>query len=431
VHVPPDGHPLPGYEQAKAEILARGGTVAGYGTYAESDPQVSSGGHKSLWAMLFGGADEEEDNAMASSGRGVTSRTASRQSTQVASLAPTSGEDNGVRAILLAQNQTQPSVPAAAEPAPSRSRSRSTARTTPQPAEQPVPAPAPQSVAVASAAPSSSGLTSFLDTLRGEGSTTGTVAAQSGTTVVARADAQPPVSTTVAAKEDASPDSDAKPGIGIVGYAPLPPRRSDALAELASLATIPVPPPRPANLDAGEPKEQPPAADSGDAGKLVALDHPLPPARPQVFALASPSAGAGLSDITPATASIQSAGTLVPLDHPLPPSRPVQFAMTSDAPRGPAIAGAAASAAPRGLDKEGILAVFETAALVPAHRPASGPIKVANAIHAALPETAQEAMTQPSVAVGHFSSTAIQPILNHFSGKAIQPLSAVGFAKSE
>jgi hypothetical protein len=105
--------------------------------------------------------------------------------------------------------------------------------------------------------------------------------------------------------------------------------------------------------------------------------------------------------------------------------------MRGDASGGPAIAGAAAPAAARGLDKEGILAVFETAPLVPTHRPASGPIKVANAIHAALPETAQQAMTQPAVAVGHFSSTAIQPILNHFSGKAIQPLSAVGFVRSE
>jgi hypothetical protein len=107
--------------------------------------------------------------------------------------------------------------------------------------------------------------------------------------------------------------------------------------------------------------------------------------------------------------------------------------MIGDARGGPAIAAADAAtpAAPSGPDKEGILTVFKTAALVPAHRPTGGPIKVANAIHAALPETAQQAMTQPAVAVGHFSSTAIQPILNHFSGKAIQPLSAVGFARSE
>src|SRR5215212_4763007 len=35
VHIPADGTPLPGYEEAKAEVLARGGTVTGYTAYAE------------------------------------------------------------------------------------------------------------------------------------------------------------------------------------------------------------------------------------------------------------------------------------------------------------------------------------------------------------------------------------------------------------
>src|SRR6201999_4313135 len=89
VHVPADGHPFAGYEQAKAEILAAGGTVAGYTAYAEGEPQQMGGHHKSLWAALFGGADEDEDEAMARGGRSTLSRAAaSRQGTQVASLAP-------------------------------------------------------------------------------------------------------------------------------------------------------------------------------------------------------------------------------------------------------------------------------------------------------------------------------------------------------
>jgi uncharacterized protein YcbK (DUF882 family) len=52
VFVPSDGVPLPGYQQAAAEIEARGGNV-----YAAS---AESGGGKSLLAMLFGGGGEDE-----------------------------------------------------------------------------------------------------------------------------------------------------------------------------------------------------------------------------------------------------------------------------------------------------------------------------------------------------------------------------------
>lgn len=46
---------MAGYEEAKAAILARGGTVAGYSTYAEG------GRRKSLWASLFGGGEDEDE----------------------------------------------------------------------------------------------------------------------------------------------------------------------------------------------------------------------------------------------------------------------------------------------------------------------------------------------------------------------------------
>ena len=101
VHLPADGHPFAGYELAKAEILAAGGTVAGISTYADGDAPMTSGRHKSLWAALFGGADEDEDAAMASGGRGTTSRSvAGRQPTQVAALASTR-DDLRVRAMML------------------------------------------------------------------------------------------------------------------------------------------------------------------------------------------------------------------------------------------------------------------------------------------------------------------------------------------
>jgi uncharacterized protein YcbK (DUF882 family) len=57
VHIPKSGQPMAGYEDARATILARGGTVAGYSTYAEA-----GGRRKSLWASLFGGGEDEDED---------------------------------------------------------------------------------------------------------------------------------------------------------------------------------------------------------------------------------------------------------------------------------------------------------------------------------------------------------------------------------
>jgi uncharacterized protein YcbK (DUF882 family) len=76
VFVPSDGVPLSGYQQAAAEIEARGGAV-----YASS---AESGGHKSLLAMLFGGGGEDE--AEEGSGHG---------NALIASTPPASGRSGG------------------------------------------------------------------------------------------------------------------------------------------------------------------------------------------------------------------------------------------------------------------------------------------------------------------------------------------------
>ncbi len=57
VHIPADGVPLAGYEQARAEIEARGGSVFAASAYA--------GRSKSLFAMLFGGGEDEGDEEAA------------------------------------------------------------------------------------------------------------------------------------------------------------------------------------------------------------------------------------------------------------------------------------------------------------------------------------------------------------------------------
>jgi uncharacterized protein YcbK (DUF882 family) len=125
VYIPADGQPMAGYEQARAEIEARGGSVFAASAY-EGHP-------KSLLAMLFGGGEEEGDEeaanidsprgrmmAMASAGTGAPGRAgASQQSffaggTQVASAQP----DALTKAKRdLPQGETYMSAPAAAAPA--------------------------------------------------------------------------------------------------------------------------------------------------------------------------------------------------------------------------------------------------------------------------------------------------------------------------
>ena len=84
VFVPSDGVPLPGYQQAAAEIQARGGAV--YGTSG------GPGGSNNLLAMLFGGGeDDEEENGQAPGrgGRGgASARTIFAAQNQIASAQP-------------------------------------------------------------------------------------------------------------------------------------------------------------------------------------------------------------------------------------------------------------------------------------------------------------------------------------------------------
>lgn len=55
VHLPADGKPLARYEEARAEILSRGGTVLGYTALASADEMDDGPGLKGFFASLFGG----------------------------------------------------------------------------------------------------------------------------------------------------------------------------------------------------------------------------------------------------------------------------------------------------------------------------------------------------------------------------------------
>ena len=109
VHIPKDGKPMPGYEEAKTTILARGGSVAGYASYADAGDE-SAGPRKSLWATLFGGSDDEDSNFYASSAARGRSPGAG---TRVAAYAPSGNSDDaGTRSFFTARRP--------AEAAPSR-----------------------------------------------------------------------------------------------------------------------------------------------------------------------------------------------------------------------------------------------------------------------------------------------------------------------
>ncbi len=104
VHLPSNGQPLARYEEARAEIEARGGNA--------DTPTSFTGRGKSLFAGLFGGGDEDEE-APATSVRGRRAPPAS--ATRTAAIAPTygSGDDAGARSFFLneAQRGSKPAAP--------------------------------------------------------------------------------------------------------------------------------------------------------------------------------------------------------------------------------------------------------------------------------------------------------------------------------
>jgi uncharacterized protein YcbK (DUF882 family) len=82
VHIPADGVPLAGYEQARAEIEARGGSVFAATAYA--------GGPSSLLAMLFGGGEDEGEDEQQATADAPRGRGSSSQAVMIAKLGSTS-----------------------------------------------------------------------------------------------------------------------------------------------------------------------------------------------------------------------------------------------------------------------------------------------------------------------------------------------------
>ena len=141
VHIPRHGKPLPGYEEAKAVILARGGSVAGV-TTAETEEEA--GPRKSLWAMLFGGGGEDEDTDYyrSASSKGAASARNAPPARSAAYAATREGDDAGTRGgIVLGRGRTQ--IASADPPPPGLERFGNAASATTPSADPPIVIPMP------------------------------------------------------------------------------------------------------------------------------------------------------------------------------------------------------------------------------------------------------------------------------------------------
>ena len=294
VHIAADGRPMEGYEVAKAQILARGGSVGGYASSDFDEGAIMQSSRRSLWASLFGW-NEEEEALTTTRGRG-RARTSSSQ--QTLAYAPSGGSENSDLYSIMRQPTADTQAPATAR-APARGRSTETqvaavprsaeAEAPPAPAQAPTPpAPAqPRFVAAPFpiARPNNLGpaQTAPVQLASVEpGSTGQRLNWQQGPSGIPAGAEQAP----------AAP-------AGRLVQAPVPPRRPDDMPAagaggpaLAAAATVPVTLPSQGPA-AAAPRDPPP--------RLVAINHPLPPERPRLaMAAAAPASGSANVTATPA-----------------------------------------------------------------------------------------------------------------------------------
>jgi uncharacterized protein YcbK (DUF882 family) len=379
VHIPADGQPLAGYELARAEIMAGGGSVGGYAVADADEGAVQASGRKSLWAMLFGGDEEEADARPAQQRRGAppqptvmayanrrddsTSDSAGRFLVSAAAPEPSTRaitRDRSQRLAPQAQPQAEqdeapvatPAIAAAApQPAPEPARRA-------QLIDAPLPLARPRDLAP-----------SGID----------------GTQIAAL-----PAGAGALAFAQTGPGADQR-----LVLASLPPRRPDEMT--ASINPVlagptvaaPLPPARPgelmgvavAALRGTDPGEVPESVE----GRLVRISHPLPPARPR-------DGGAAFATATEQSAPVP-ASTRVPLDEP------------------------------QGMDRVGLESLFTTVARPHAAPAAGRPVNVATArARSDKSSFAPIAGPSPAASLGFSQADPVDAKPGRFSGPAVRPL---------
>lgn len=257
VHLPADGVPLANYEAALAEVQARGGSALDYAT-------VTTNRGKSLWALLFGG--DEDDDTREAIGRGGRTRVAARGRGNVPQVAAVPSSGDGVNAWGVGAGRVD-SVPIVTEarPAPMVAAPVAVAALPASPAPQkqpePKPVPDPKAIEIASLP---------IPPIRPRGARF--------EALVAAAEPLPPIRPGALGLPLSTPQPEPK-----VTEAPAtPPSQA-----LAAVSGMPLPPVRPAPTSA-----VPTAEPAPQVAAARPVDMPLPPSRP-----AEPQAVAALPGI--------------------------------------------------------------------------------------------------------------------------------------
>lgn len=290
VHIAADGRPMEGYEVAKAQILARGGSVGGFGSSDFDEGAIMQGSRRSLWASLFGWNEEEE--VAPARGRGARGR-ASQQ--QVLAYAPPTGGNNDTADVYATIRPQAPQLPltAPSEPATRRVRTQPATQVAALPAaEEPAAAPERTVPAVEAAKPAATPAPApvpntprfvaapFPVARPGNLAPVQIAAVEPGSTGQRLNWQQGPAGVAAATNGAAAPFMpDASAGRLVLG--PLPPRRPDAVPPVQ----VAVAPPSLASAPTLASASTAPAASvpvSRDPpGRLVAVSHPAPPERPR------------------------------------------------------------------------------------------------------------------------------------------------------
>ncbi len=381
VHIPADGQPLEGYELAKAEIRARGGSVAGYASRDLDEGAIMQTSRRSLWASLFGWNEEDESRP---GGRGRSGRGASAPM----AYAPASNSDSADMLAVFRAPETQNAGVRAPSAPPRPAQQPDTVAQTPA-ATPPASATPPRDTAVAEAPrqpPSQPPVQPrFVEAPFPVARPTGLqppvqiAAVQPGSTGdrlqwQVGAAGQGGVAGGVSAGAVAAPDEAGKAVI-----APVPPRRPEELPQIAALAaSAPA-----AQAGAAQPADRP--------SRLVAVDHPAPPERPRI-----------------ATASHQrqmsSSAGVSPVAHASP-------AASATGPTAPSLA-----------DRRALESLF-TAAAIGMTQPVGPKVNIARPRQAQLgPAGSLATDTLPAAALGFSQREPQDARPDRFSGPAVRPL---------
>lgn len=397
VHIAADGRPLEGYEVAKAQILARGGSVGGFASGDFDEGAIMQSSRKSLWASLFGWNEEDESRPV----RGRAARGPVQQPQTLAYAPNSAGDESGVYAFLNSSRQAAPAPEpqrtglrgrrgetqvAALPPAPEEEAPALAAAppAQPAPAAQPVPSqPAPAPVQPLPAQPRFV-LAPF------------PTARPAGLAPVQLASVQP-----------GSPGQRLNWQQGPVGLAaadpaalrlvdaPAPPRRPDALL-VAALPAAAAPPAVPALASAATTPVALPSAPAprDPPARLVAVSHPAPPERPR-------AGGAAPAQMI---ASAPAAAAPAPRLAALPPAVP------STPP----------TAAPPPADRQALDNLF--AAVATGSLPSLGARVTTTRARAAAPANRIEIENAPAAALGFSQRAPSDASPDRFSGPAVRPL---------